>query len=223
MKNKIASVIVSGIVLVIISLLSFTYANTKSPAFTVSYFFLLLAAVIQLIPVFFSRPKDDTAYSTFMFTVSLMYLVMQAALSILGYTILRSSKTTILIFSIIIICIYFAVMLNFHLFASRGENSRRNEKEKVAFIDNIVCKLELCRSIITDNELNYLLNDNIDGLKYSDIMSPDNASDVETQIKESVQQIEKFVNCNRLNDAKNECQQLKKLIQERKNICKLYK
>ena len=223
MKDKIFSIIIEGIVILIFSLISFTYVNTAVPAFKVSYIFMTLAIIVQLIPVFLSDSKKDTAYKSLLFTVSFLYLAMQSALSILGYTLLKKSRTSILIFSIIFLCIYIAVMLSVNTIADNGEHRRKSEKEKAFFIDKTVCKLEICKADVKDNELSNLLNENIDGLKFIDIMSPTNASEIEVKIMESVQQIEKLVNNNRVNEAKNECRQLSRLIQERKNICKLYK
>lgn len=223
MKNKIVNIIIDGIIILIFSLLSFTYVNTEMPAFTVSYIFVTLAIIAQLIPVFLSASKKDTAYKALQFTVSFMYLAIQAVLSILGYTLLRKSRTTILIFSIILLCVYVAVMLSVNMIADRGEHTHRTEKEKAFLIDKLVYKLEICKNDAKDSELIELLNENIDGLKFSDIMSPENAVNVETKIKESVEQLEKLIDSNRVNDAKIECQKLNKLIMERKNICKLYK
>ncbi|MGN0621568.1 MAG: hypothetical protein ACI4I9_06850 [Porcipelethomonas sp.] len=223
MKNKIVIIIIDGIALLIFSLLSFTYVNTTFPAFTVSYIFLSLAIIVQLVPVFLSDTKKDTAYKSLLFTVSFLYLAMQAALSILGYTLLRKSRTTIIVFSIILLCVYIAVMLGANTITDNGEYRRKAEKEKAVFIDKTVCKLEICKTGVVDNELSNLLNENIDELKFSDIMSPENASEVEVEIIESVRQIEKLINGNLINEAKNECRQLGRLIQERKNICKLYK
>lgn len=223
MKNKIVSIIIDGIVILIFSLLSFTYVNTEMPAFTVSYIFVTLAIIAQLIPVFLSDSKKDTAYKALPFTVSFMYLAMQAVLSILGYTLLRKSRTTIIIFSIILLCVYVAVMLSVNAITDNGEHRRKAEKEKAVFIDKTVCKLEICKTSVVDNELSNLLNENIDGLKFSDIVSPENAVNVEVEIMESAEQLENLIKSNRVNDAKIECQKLGRLIQERKNICKLYK
>ncbi len=187
-----------------------------------SYIFLIISVLAQLLPMIASKTKD-AAYNSALYSISIVYFVVQLIISFLGYTILVNALKFITVTSVILLLIYAGAFVVIMQIAFSGTAAKKYENRKAFLIDKIQADAERMKSQTSDNDLTALLNKLSDAIRFGNLYSPKEANDVENHILDEMSNLEKNIASDRTRDAKKNCENILALLSERNMICKLYK
>ena len=221
--NRFIFVVVSLLVIAVISVLSFGVFQIND-SFAISYSFLIIAVLIQLLPVFLTGKLKDSVYQTALFSVSTLYLIAQIIVSILGYMSNNLSPIFIVtISSAFCITDIIAIIILVQL-GIKGERTKRIEYGKSFFIDDMICKLEKIKGHSKDNDIICLIDRVIEKVRYSNLNSTEAVSEIELKISQEIERTGKLVSSLSKNrEIQNSCDNIVSLLEERNALCKLYK
>lgn len=205
---------------VIISILTFAYADMT--AFCVwAYIFLLISVLAQIIPVLISDKMRDIANKAVLYTVSAIYFITQLILSFMGYAGLIEKG--VIVSSAIFLLIY-AVIIGVVAFASKnGEKRKEKERSDIIFMDKLILELNVLKQNGKDNTITAYIGDVAETVRNGTLSSCREAKTTEIEILDAVANLKKLVSTCRTNEIKNECDNLKSLLEKRNMICKLYR
>ncbi len=206
----------------LISIISFTLFNV-SIGVVLSYIFLIIAFLIQWIPFLISNNFNDVAYKTVPYTLSIMYLILQICISLLGYTVFVNSIKFIVISSLVVMILYIASIIISYSISTNGEKSNKLQSRKGFFIEKTIYQVERLKSTTKEKEIVTLLDEVSDVIRYSNLNSPTQAAEIETEILNEVLNLEKNISLSKLKECKNSCAKISALFSERNMLCKLYK
>ncbi|MCD8180577.1 MAG: hypothetical protein LUF26_03750 [Firmicutes bacterium] len=220
--KKTTAVVLDALAIVIVSIISFA-AVPVSETFLTAYGFLIAAVLSQLVPAFLSAKAKDIAYKTALHTLSLLYLIAQLAVSILGYSVLSERLIFVAVISSVLLILYIAAVIVAMQIINSGNNMKKRENQKVFFINRVQLELEQIKSDTKDNELAASLDKICDAVKFSNLNSPPEAADVEGKILDEIDNLKKQISADKAREIKAACEKILSLLSERNMICKLYK
>ena len=221
MKNKNFGYVVLGILLVLASIIAFVIPIEKTGAFWISYVFTAIAILAQIVIWKNTLGKEYTLKSKFLglpvVHVGIVYLVVQ----IVAFAVF-TAVPVLPIWSAIIAC---AVILGFSVIfmiageAGRGEIERVETKvqKKVFFIKELQADVELLIDRETDTEIRTALQQLAEKIIFSDPMSDDTLSKIESTIADRVAELKTE------SDKMAIIHELDLLLAERNKKCKILK
>lgn len=221
MKNKNWGYVVLGILLVLVSIIAFVIPTEKTGTFWISYVFTAIAILAQIVIWKNTLGKEDTLKSKFLglpvVHVGIVYLVVQ----IVAFAVF-TAVPVLPIWSAIVAC---AVILGFSVIfmiageAGRGEIERVETKvqKKVFFIKELQADVELLIDRETDTEIRTALQQLAEKIRFSDPMSDDTLSKVESTIADRVAELKTE------SDKMTIIHELDLLLAERNKKCKILK
>ena len=221
MKNKNLGYVVLGILLVLVSLIAFVVPTEKTGTFWISYVFTAIAILAQIVIWKNALGKEDTLKSKFLglpvVHVGIVYLVVQ----IVAFAVF-TAVPVLPIWSAVVAC---AVILGFSVIfmiageAGRGEIERVEAKvqKKVFFIKELQADVELLIDRETDTEIRAALQQLAEKIRFSDPMSDDTLSKIESTIADRVAELKNE------SDKMAIIHELDLLLAERNKKCKILK
>ncbi len=223
MKPKLVKTIIYIMLAIAVSIMMFTFISDRNSVFFVSYGFLTAAILIQILPVFIMEKMKETVNKISIYTTSVLYVILQTVISIASLIIKPDTCKYTVALSCVIMILYFIINITMIVFTANGSKLKRKETEKRFFIDNIVCDLENTKINIYDKELLDSLNYLIEETRFSDSISSEKLNALEIKILDAVADFQSMVMSRKINESKEKCDQIFKLIQERNLKSKLYK
>ena len=215
-------IILNLLAIAIVSLLYFSIFSITYN-FILSYNFLIISALMQLIPVFMSERVNDTVCKIAMYSISAIYFVVQFIASFLCCMILDLPLMFIIAISLILLLTDIAVVFIIEEVGISIDKSNIDEKYKVSSINNIIYKFENIKSKSSDKDVVDLLNNIIEQARYSDLNNMDKIIKIESEILQQAENVEKFVLSSKIRETKDSCKKIISLFSEREMLCKLYK
>ena len=221
MKNKNLGYVVLGILLVLVSLIAFVVPTEKTGTFWISYVFTAIAILDQIVIWKNTFGKEDTLKSKFLglpvVHVGIVYLVVQ----IVAFAVF-TAVPVLPIWSAVVAC---AVILGFSVIfmiageAGRGEIERVEAKvqKKVFFIKELQADVELLIDRETNTEIRAALQQLAEKIRFSDPMSDDTLSKIESTIADRVAELKTE------SDKMAIIHELDLLLAERNKKCKILK
>lgn len=221
MKNKNLGYVVLGILLVLVSIIAFVIPTEKTGTFWISYVFTAIAILAQIVIWKNTFGKEDTLKSKFLglpvVHVGIVYLVVQ----IVAFAVF-TAVPVLPIWSAIVAC---AVILGFSVIfmlageAGRGEIERIETKvqKKIFFIKELQADVELLIDRETDTEIRTALQQLAEKIRFSDPMSDDTLSKIESTIADRVAELKTE------SDKMTIIHELDLLLAERNKKCKMLK
>lgn len=220
--KKSTIIILDILIIAIMSVLSFgIFPITDS--FILSYSFLMVATLMQIISVFVSEKVKDTVYKTAVYSSSAIYFFIQLIVSLMGY--ITADLSLVLISSISLALLLLDIVVDIiaiHMGVSI-DKTKSIESRKLLFIDNVIYSLEKAKSQLKDSDVITMINNVIEKVQYSNSNSVDEAAEIESEILQEIENIEKLALVSKTREIKNACEKLISLFTEREMLCKLYK
>lgn len=220
-KNNSLGYIILGVLFVLLTVVAFAVPTVKTGTFWVAYVFTVVAFALQ-IPIWKKAlGQKETLKSKFLgiptVHVSIVYLVLQiiafAVFTALPMLPLWSAIVTdILILAICSVCLISADI-------ARNEIDRLEEKvqKKVFSLKNLQADIELLADAEIDAQVKDSLEKLAEAIRYSDPMSSDELSDIETKISVKAEELKTA------SDKVKMIEEILMLLTERNKKCKLLK
>lgn len=220
--KKSTIIILDILIIAIMSVLSFgIFPITDS--FILSYSFLMVATLMQIISVFVSEKVKDTVYKTAVYSSSAIYFFIQLIVSLMGYITADLSLVLISSISLALLLLNIVVdIIAIHMGVS-FDKTKSIESRKLLFIGNVIYRLEKAKSQSKDSDVITMINNVIEKVRYSNSNNVDKVAEIESEILQEIENIEKLALVSKTREIKNACEKLISLFTEREMLCKLYK
>ncbi len=220
--KKTTIIILDILIVAILSVLSFgIFSITDS--FILSYSFLVIATLMQMVSVFVSEKVKDTVYKTAAYSSSAIYFFIQLIISLMGYITADLSLALIGAISLALLLLDIVVdIIVIHMGISI-DKTKSTESRKLLFIDNVIYRLEKAKSQSKDSDVITMINNVIEKVRYSNPNSVDKAAEIESEILQEIENVEKLALVSKTREIKSTCEKLISLFTEREMSCKLYK
>ena len=220
--KKTTIIILDILIVAILSVLSFgIFSITDS--FILSYSFLVIATLMQMVSVFVSEKVKDTVYKTAAYSSSAIYFFIQLIISLMGYITADLSLALIGAISLALLLLDIVVdIIVIHMGISI-DKTKSIESRKLLFIDNVMYRLEKAKSQSKDSDVITMINNVIEKVRYSNSNSVDKAAEIESEILQEIENVEKLALVSKTREIKSTCEKLISLFTEREMSCKLYK
>lgn len=194
-KNSTKGYAILGIIFLLISIIAFAVPTMKTTTFWIAYFFTAIAIVSQIVSWKNAFEKEDTLKSKFLglpiVYIGIVYLVAQ----IVAFAVF-TAVPTLPIWSPLVVCVAILGISAIFMIvgeAGRGEIERVEAKvqKKVFFIKALQADVELLIDRETDTEIRTALQQLAEKIRFSDPMSDDTLSKIESTIADRVAELKK--------------------------------
>ena len=213
--------LILGILFVLINIIAFVIPTLKTPVFWISYGFTVIAFALQIFIWKKSFSEKDILKSKFLgipiVHIGIVYLILQivsfAVFTALPMLPLWSAIVTdILILATCSVCMISADV-------ARNEIDRVEEKvqKKVFYLKNLQADIELLADAETNAQTKGSLEKLAESIRYSDPMSCDELTDIETKISVKAEELKTAP------DKVKMIEEISMLLTERNKKCKLLK
>ena len=219
--------IIPVLIFIIYSILMFWIFDQSKTMFKLCYVFSVVAtALAAFMPVFMIKPQNTAKtifnrFSLAMFT-SLYFgiqLVLGFVLTLLGFL-----PTVIgVILELALAFIYAIGIITSSLGIDYIKDLEKEQKEKVYFIKSIAVDIEGLVNKVQDAELKKKLEKLSETARYSDPMSHQSLSGLESQISIKVEALKASINEGKLETVENDCKAIEDMFNERNEKCKIFK
>lgn len=195
MKNKNLGYAALGIILLLLSVIAFAIPTEKTGTFWIAYVFTIISAVAQIAIWKNALGKENTLKSKFLglpiVYIGIVYLVAQ----IVAFAVF-TAVPTLPIWSPLVVCVAILGISAIFMIvgeAGRGEIERVEAKvqKKVFFIKALQADVELLIDRETDTEIRTALQQLAEKIRFSDPMSDDTLSKIESTIADRVAELKK--------------------------------
>ena len=231
MKNSTKSRGLLGIIPVLIfivySIIMFWIFDQSKPMFILCYVFSCIAtALAAFMPVYMIKPENTakTVFNRFslgMFTT--LYFGAQLALGFV-LTVLGFLPTIIgVILELALIFVYIIGIIASSLGIGYIKDLEKKQKEKVYFIKSIAVDIEGLVNKVQDPEMKKKLEKLSETARYSDPMSHQSLSGLESQISIKVEALKVAVNEGKIETLESDCKAIEDMFVERNEKCKILK
>ncbi|MCX6055107.1 MAG: hypothetical protein NTZ74_09385 [Chloroflexi bacterium] len=217
-KNLLLIGLIYSILLGVFNMLVFVIFKNHTSVFWMSYSFMTLAFVVQIVSMLLSFKKADVdtiffgiplaSFSVFYFIAELCVGTIFMIFQSVGFTI--SFVIQILILAGFVVVAIIALMARDTVQAI-GDNV----KQKVVELKSIRVDVDILRENCPDPELKAKLGRLSDTIKYSDPITIDAIADVEQRIHQKVSELRIYCENREIEEAKKTCSVLEMLYVER--------
>lgn len=195
-------------------------------AFWGAYVFVMLAFVGQLICAYVALKEDDVQklfYNVPLIRISYSTLILSILIATICFVIPDLPNWVAAVLCVLVLGIKLITLIKAKSGAEIVSNVDQKVKTKTMFIKMLRADAEMLALKTESIEIKDAVNKVVDAIKYSDPMSNDALSDIESQITLKFAELSKSVE-EKDNDAvKTVCNELLVLIENRNKKCKLLK
>lgn len=223
-KYIIMIAVVYAAVFAIYNIITLTAFNEKNDVFWLSYAFMCMSFVANLVVAYFTFQKSDSE-AIFMkiplMSFSIFYFVAElfASFVFMLFRSVASTTLTIVIQSIMLLAfIIFATLA----LMSKGvvENINEDIKTKVKTIKNLAVSVKVLEDQCLDPELKKELHKVQEGIRFSDPMTTSVTEELDDMITSKVKELKYLCSNNERNEALQACYKLSSYISERNMLLK---
>lgn len=217
-KNTVAIGLVYVILLGVFNLLVFTISKSRNDVFWLSYGFMTLAFVVQIVSMFLSFKSADVETAFFgipLASFSVFYLCAELVIGALFMIFQMASFTLALVIQVIVLAVFLIVAIISLLARDTVQQIGDNVKEHVSNLKSVLVDIEMIMDVCTDSELKASLRKLSETVKYSDPISNEVVADVEQRIMRKISELRINIDDNQIADAKQSCADLERLYVER--------
>ncbi len=213
--------LVLGILFTLISVIAFVIPTPKTSVFWISYGFTVVAFALQIFIWKKVLSTKDTLKSKFLdipiIHIGIVYLILQIVFFVVFTVLPMFSLWSAIVTDVLILTICSVSMLSVDI--DRNEIDRVQEKvqKKVFYLKNLQADIELLADVETDVQVKGSLEKLAEVICYSDSMSCDELSDIETKISVKAEQLKTTPNKGIM------IEEILMLLSERNKKCKLLK
>lgn len=217
-KNTVAFGLIYVILLGVFNLLVFTISKSRNDVFWLSYGFMTLAFVVQIVSMFMSFKSADVETAFFgipLASFSVFYLCAELVIGALFMIFQMASFTLALVIQVIVLAVFLIIAIISLLARDTVQQISDNVKEHVSNLKSVLVDIEMLMDGCTDPELKADLRKLSETVKYSDPISNEAVADVEQRIMRKISELRINIEDNQIADAKQSCADLERLYVER--------
>lgn len=218
-------------VFVIYSILMFWIFDSDEDIFGLCYVFSVVATALAVfMPVFMLKPNNTakTIFNRFslgMFTTLYFagQLVLGFLLTLLGSIFSSFPMAIVVILELALAFVYGIGIITSSVGINYIKNLEKEQKEKVYYIKSIAADIEALVNKVEDAELKKKLERLSETARYSDPMSHQSLSGLESQISIKVEALKASINENKLETVESDIKAIEDMFTERNEKCKILK
>lgn len=221
-NNKTNKTIGIGLIYVILlavfNLLVFTIFKNRTEVFWLSYSFMTLAFVVQIISMFFSFKTSDIETAFFgipLASFSVFFLCAEIFVGVLFMIFQSVSVTLAVVIQVLILAAFLIIAIISLLARDTVQEIGENIKKNVLNLKIILVDIEMMETSCSDKELKLSLHKLSETVKYSDPMSNEVVEGVEQSILSHISELRVYIDNNEIAEAKESCNELELLYVER--------
>ena len=217
-KNTVAFGLIYVILLGVFNLLVFTISKSRNDVFWLSYGFMTLAFVVQIVSMFMSFKSADVKTAFFgipLASFSVFYLCAELVIGALFMIFQMASFTLALVIQVLVLAVFLIIAIISLLSRDTVQQISDNVKEHVSNLKSVLVDIEMLMDGCTDPELKADLRKLSETVKYSDPISNEAVADVEQRIMRKISELRINIDDNQIADAKQSCADLERLYVER--------
>ena len=217
-KNKVAIGLIYVILLGVFNLLVFIISKSRNDVFWVSYGFMTVAFVVQIVSMLMAFKSADVETAFFgipLASFSVFYLCAELVIGTIFMIFQRASFTLALVIQVIVLAVFLIIAIISLLARDTVQQIGDNVKEHVSNLKSVLVDIEMLMESCTDPELKNSLRKLSETVKYSDPISNDAVADVEQRIMRKISELRINIDDNQVSDAKQNCAELERLYIER--------
>ena len=217
-KNTVAFGLIYVILLGVFNLLVFTISKSRNDVFWLSYGFMTLAFVVQIVSMFMSFKSADVETAFFgipLASFSVFYLGAELVIGALFMIFQMASLTLALVIQVLVLAVFLIIAIISLLSRDTVQQISDNVKEHVSNLKSVLVDIEMLMDGCTDPELKASLRKLSETVKYSDPISNEAVADVEQRIMRKISELRINIDDNQIADAKQSCADLERLYVER--------
>lgn len=217
-KNLLLTGLIYAILLGVYNLLVFVIFKNHTSVFWISYGFMSLAFVVQVVSMLLSFEKADAEAVFFglpLASFSIFYLIAELFVSVI-FMIFQGVGTTIsAVIQTLILAIFVVVAIIALMARDTVQEIGDTVKQKVVQLKTTKIDIDMLVGSCTDPELKIKLKRLSETIKYSDPMTTDVIADVEQRIQQKVSELRIYCENSEFEEAKKTCSSLELLYVER--------
>ena len=217
-KATISIGLIYVILLGVFNLLVFTIFKTRTSVFWLSYTFMTIAFIVQIVSMFLSFKTADVEAAFFgipLASFSIYYLCASLVVGAAFMIFQNAGFTLAMVIQVLILAAFLIVAIISLLARDTVQAIGDNVKQNVTNLKSVLVDVEILASSCTDPELKQALNKLVDTVKYSDPMSTAAIELVEQRIMRKISELRVSMDNNQIPDALRVCKDLEMLYVER--------
>lgn len=217
-KNTVGIGLIYVILLGVFNLLVFTIFKNHSNVFWLSYTFMTLAFVVQILSMFLSFKTTDVETAFFgipLASFSIFYLIAEIVIGALFMIFQQASFTLAIVIQIVVLSVFLVIAIISLMARDTVQEMGSNIKEQVTNLRTALVDVEMMRDGCNDPVLKERLRKLSETIKYSDPITTEAIAGVEQRIQRKVSELWVYLDDNQIADATQACKDLEMLYIER--------
>ena len=225
-KNGIMAALIYVILFAVFNLLVFVIFKVRTPVFWMSYAFMCLAFIVQIVSmilalksletetIFMGIPLASLSFYYFFAAIfaGAVFMVFQVAPFVLA-----------LVIQVLILAVYAVVAILAIMARDNTQQINDTVKENLAAIQTLKVEIEVLVPQVSDSALKNALKKVVETVKYSDPMSNSAVKDIENQIMQTVNELRVYIENNDNATAIQKCKDIEVLFLQRNSLLKATK
>lgn len=206
------------ILLAVFNLLVFTIFKTYTSVFWISYVFMTLAFVLQIVSMFLSFKTADVETAFFgipLASFSIYYLCAALIVGAIFMVFQNAGFTLAMVIQVLILAAFFIIAIISLLAKDVVQAIDDNVKQNITTHKSILIDIEILESSCLDPELKQALAKLSDTVKYSDPISTAAIELVEQRIMRKISELRVSMENEQISEALKACKDLELLYVER--------
>lgn len=217
-KNLLLTSLIYGILFVVFNVLVFVIFKNRTDVFWMSYSFMTLAIIVQLVCMLLSFKNADLEAVFFgipLASLGIFYLIAELAVGTIFMCFQQIGTTIPLVIQVLILAIFAITAIIALMARDTVQEIGNTVKEKVVRLKSVRADVEILFEGCTEPELKNRLRKLLETIRYSDPMTNDAIVDVEERIQQKVLELRIYCENSEVEEAKKTCSALELLYVER--------
>ncbi|NMA17431.1 MAG: hypothetical protein GX939_01510 [Clostridiaceae bacterium] len=217
-KSVVGIALIYVIIFGVLNLLIFTIFKTRTNVFWLSYAFMALAFVVQIVSMFLSFKKADVETAFFgipLASFSVFYLGAAIVVGALFMIFQAASFTLALVIQTLVLATFLVIAIISLLARDTVQQVIEDQKKDVASHKSVLVDIEMMSEAVADPELRKALYRLSETVKYSDPITNEAVAGIEQRIKHKVKELGFCIEDNQIADAMHTCGELEQMYLER--------
>lgn len=225
-KSWIMTAVIYAIIFAVFNLLVFVIAKEKNGVFWVSYAFMCIAFIVQIVSMLLALRSLETE-TVFMgiplASLSLYYFFAAMFVGAVFMFFQNAPFKLALVLQVLILAIYAVIAIMALMSRNVVQDVNDNLKENVEAIKTLVVDVDVFIPQVSDPTLKKALKKLSETIKYSDPMSNAAVTDIEGQIMQTVNELRINIENNKNTEAIQTCKDIEVLFMQRNSLLKATK
>lgn len=217
-KNTVGMALIYAILLGVFNLLVFVIFKKRTNVFWVSYAFMTLAFVVQIVSMLLAFKTADVEAAFFgipLASFSVYYLCAALVIGLLFMIFQQASFTLALVIQLLVLAAFLVIAIISVMARDTTQQIGQNIRENVTNLKSVLVDIEMMRDSCAEPELKEMLRKLSETVRYSDPMTNESVAGVEQRIMQKVSELRINLDDGQLAAAKQSCTELERLYVER--------